>query len=98
MECLLFIEPPQPSSTFPLIDPLTRKLCAALRKATWKGGYRGRHECICGALSSTTDHYLPNGVLTNSLCVHYLAHHRSEVPPGELLRVGALDWGEVEPT
>lgn len=105
MKRLLFIEPTQQASPVPLIDHLTRKLCAAFRKATnpwtaagWIGGYRGIHECICGALSSNQDYYLPNGALTNSLCVHYLALHRSEVPPDELFRVEALDCGEVEPT
>jgi hypothetical protein len=105
MQCLLFMEPTRHASSVPLIDRLTRKLCAAFRQATNPcaapgvyGGCRGRHECICGALSSSHDHYLPNGDLTNSLCVHYLAHHRSEVPPDALLRVDAFDCGESEPS
>src|SRR5262245_4444690 len=102
MKGLLFLEPTQQASPVALIDHLTRRMCAAFRKAINPsraiGGYRGRHECICGALSSTQDHCLPNGDLTNSLCVHYLAHHRPEVPPEELLRVEAFDGREAEPT
>jgi hypothetical protein len=105
MATLLFIKPTRDASPIPLIDHLTRKLCAAFRKATdpWAaagliGGWMGCHECVCGALSSNKDHLLPNGALTNSLCVHYLAHHRAEVPPTELAAVEAFDCGEAEPT
>ena len=35
---------------------------------------------------------------TNSLAIHYLAHHRDEVPPEELAKVAKLLADEVEPT
>src|SRR5512143_682780 len=60
--------------------------------------YGGVHQCICGALSACYDYTLRSGEITNTLCVHYLALHRSEVPPEQLARVAALKCGEAEPT
>ncbi len=54
------------------------------------------HECVCGA-RSCSDYRLPNGELTNSLCVHYVAHHRTEVSSKQLAKVETFTWGEVEP-
>jgi hypothetical protein len=96
---LLFIEPQQPASPTPVIDHITRRMCAAFRQAR-DSDYAcgGHHRCICGATSADHDFYLPNGDLTNSLCVHYVAYHRSEVPQQELARIEAFTSGEVEPT
>jgi len=88
---LLFIEPSQAASTTPVIDDITRKMSAALRKAKSSDyAYFGIHECMCGAHSTARDYHLPNGDVTNSLCVHYVAHHRSEVPPEQLVRISAF--------
>lgn len=38
------------------------------------------------------------GVITNSLCVHYVACHRDEVPVEQLEMIHGFDFGEVEPT
>jgi hypothetical protein len=35
-------------------------------------------------VSDSTSRVLPNGSVTNTLCVHYLAYHRGEVPAAEL--------------
>jgi glutathione S-transferase len=96
---LLFIEPEQTATPTPVIDRITRKLCAAFRQARdsdWASG--GFHQCCCGAMSEDHDFHLPNGDLTNSLCVHYVAHHRSEVPQQQLARIDSFTSGEVEPT
>src|SRR5262245_22363123 len=96
---LLFIEPQQPASPTPVIDQITRRMCAAFRKARASAYvFCGYHRCVCGAISGDHDFHLPNGDVTNSLCVHYVAHHRSEVPREELARIGAFRFGEVEPT
>ena len=95
---LLMIEPQRPASATPVIDEMTRKMTAAYRQSTpSQHGYRGVHVCKCGAMSDNRDHYV-NGVLTNSLAVHYLAHHRDEVPETELEKVRNLKFGEAEPT
>jgi hypothetical protein len=97
---LLYIEPTQPASSGPVLDHLTRKVTAAFRKAGRPPGnweWYGPHECVCGATSTSRDYRLPNGELTNSLCVHYVAHHRSEVPPDQLARITAFPFGEAEP-
>jgi hypothetical protein len=98
-EGLLYIEPTQQASTEPVLDHLTRKMAAAFRgarRSEW--AWCGVHECVCGALSTSSDYRLPNGEVTNALCVHYVAHHRCEVPSDQLARVGAFAFGEVEPT
>jgi len=53
-------------------------------------GWLGWHDCACGVMSSNQDYLLENGQVTNSLCVHYLAWHRDEVPAAELRKVAAL--------
>jgi hypothetical protein len=97
-EDLLFVEPAESASATPIIDQITRKMCGAFRKATECRWYNGWHECFCGALSTPCDYSLPNGEVTNALCVHYVAHHRSEVPPPQLAKVGALSFGEADPS
>lgn len=109
---LLYIEPKNKASETPVIDGYTRRMAAALNKAViggWDGGsserswrtgdgWRGFHLCVCGAVSSSHDFLLSNGLVTNSLCVHYLARHRDEVPESELAKVMQLPDEEVEPT
>src|SRR5262245_38833062 len=83
----------------PVIDDLTLRMVRALREAS-KPDYTfcGFHECVCGALSDSTDRILPNGGMTNTLCVHYLAYHRGEVPAGDLDAVSELPLGTDIPT
>jgi len=109
---LLFIEPAGSASNEPVIDEATRLMAAALNVADVGGGlsilihggkfrygmgYRGTHSCNCGARSTAHDMLLPDGTVTNSLAVHYLACHRTEVPLEMLERVLGLQ-GEAEPT
>ncbi len=95
---LLFIEPQQPPADRPLIDDLTRKLAGAYRLSHPSGiEHFGVHSCSCSALSDNTDHWLPDGIRTNSLCVQYLAYHRNEVPEVDLEIVRRLSANGVEP-
>ena len=95
---LLYIRPSARTSPEPLIDGLTRKMTAAFRAAELSGVvWRGFHVCACGARSSNTDWYLPGEIMVNSLCVHYLAWHRDEVPAADLKAVAALTAGEADP-
>ncbi|HEX5242037.1 MAG TPA: hypothetical protein VFW23_02160 [Tepidisphaeraceae bacterium] len=97
-ERLLFIEPQEPPSELPVLDSITRKICAAFRQAR-QSDYAagGVHFCLCGAASSCCDHFLPDGTVTNFLCIHYVAHHREAVPPVELDRISRFEWGEADP-
>lgn len=95
---VLYIEPSPKTSPQPLIDDLTRKMTAAYRRSTKGPTFRGWHTCACGVHSDNSEHKLPSGLETNSLCIHYLAFHRDEVPAAELEKVGQLDCGEAEPT
>lgn len=95
---LLFIEPSACTSSIPLVDSLTRKMTAAFRQGAILYYCKGFHVCACGVFSSNSDYSLPNGDMTNSLCIHYLAFHRDEVPEAQLSRVAALNCGEAEPT
>src|SRR5215207_3884476 len=94
---LLFIEPEQPASPAPVLDPATRRMCGAFRKAIRSDySYRGFHTCFCGARSDSYDWTLPNGQLTNSLCVHYVSHHRPDVPAEQRLWIESFA-GEAHP-
>jgi len=101
---VLYIEPQQPPSDMPVIDGLTRKMAAALRQAEMGTQWLGFHGCTgcdktgCDIPSSSCDYVLPNGLETNSLCIHYLAYHRDEVPTSEKLKVMKLGCGEADPT
>lgn len=98
---IMMIEPSSKASAAPLIDDLTRKMTAAWRhRRESEYGYKGIHTCVCGASSDNKDHWVGDGsgLLTNSLCIHYLAHHRNDVPPEELDKVQRLPFGEEEPT
>lgn len=95
---ILMVEPSVKTATTPIIDELTRKMTAAWRqRRDDEEGYRGFHTCACGAFSDNKDHWV-GGLLTNSLCLHYLAFHRDDLPQEELDKVRALDYGEEEPT
>lgn len=98
-ECgVLYIEPSEKFSPEPVIDSLTRKMAAALRSAEASPlHYMGYHTCTCGSRSKSHDFILSDGLITNSLCVHYLAWHRSEIPKEELDKVAKLGSGELEP-
>jgi hypothetical protein len=96
---ILYVEPSARISGQPVIDELTRKMAGAFRQAPDNGrSWRGCHICACGAVSSNTDYVLPNGEETNSLCVHYLAYHRDELPKEQLAKVAALEVDPIEPT
>jgi len=95
---MLYINPSAQTSEEPVIDELTMKMTAAFRRATKGTQWRGWHTCRCGAHSHSCDYILPNGEQTNSLCIHYLAWHRGEVPQSELDVVAALDFGMGTPT
>ena len=99
---ILFIEPKQPA-TPPLVDDVTRKMTAAWRARDTSGiGYRGVHDCTgarCLAMSDNRDHYVgPQHLETNSLCIHYVACHRSEVPREMLAAILNWEIEGVEPT
>lgn len=97
---LLFVEPQGPPSEEPVVDSLTRRMAAALGRASFPGNgmaYRGVHRCSCGATSGNRDLYVDGRFSTNSLAAHYLAWHRNEVPHAELAKVASL-VGEAEPT
>lgn len=87
---LLFIEPKQAPSEQPVIDEATRKMGVALRGAREGSAWRGFHVCSCGKMSSNVDLIIEDRFVTNSLAVHYLAHHRAEVPADELADVMTL--------
>ena len=106
---LLYIVPREFATKEPLIDDVTLKmmrLWRSQRKDQTAGDWRGFHGCVCGAYSSSRDHVIrPDErtiLITNSLCVHYLAHHRDEVPRMELAKILCLPdvphTGDEKPT
>jgi hypothetical protein len=107
---LLYVNPKNLATKEPLIDAVTLKMMRLWRtrrdNVEDAGSWRGFHTCVCRAMSSSTDHVIrPNErtlLVTNALCVHYLAHHRDEVPREVLTEILLLPdvphEGEDRPT
>lgn len=98
---LLRFLPKNSASETPLIDELTRKMTAGLRKCRRVSCEHGITTCACGVRDSGEELILQSeagGLITTSLCVHFLAFHREEVPQLELAKVANLGYGEAEPT
>ncbi len=98
---ILYIEPYDKSDD-PVVDSLTIKMFNALKAHTATGyvNHNGQftpniHTCRCGKNSKSYDYQLKSGQATNSLCVHYLAYHRKDVPENELSKVSLLNSSEV---
>lgn len=86
----LMIEPDREGtpSEQPLNDELTERVQYLYSITKTNGmGYRGWHQTRCGQGSDNQDHFLPNGVITNSLCVYYVQHYRPHVPEGEIEKI-----------
>ena len=83
---LMMIEPGSPY-TKPISDDLTKKAHDLLVITVPGTQYKGRHSCVCGANSGTCELVLPDGTITNSLLVHYVECHRSEIPRSELAKL-----------
>jgi hypothetical protein len=82
---LLFIVPRNKPAEHPIIDELTMKMTGALRKgAKPELLVMGAVVCVCGAAGGLSDVILPNGWVTSTLSVHFLAYHRDEVPAPSL--------------
>lgn len=97
---MCYLKPQKPPSAEPLIDEYTRKATAAFRASKPDAAfYLGFHVCTCEkAQSAACDFILPDGTLTNSLLIHYLAMHREEVDWRTLSTIGALDIAGADPT
>lgn len=84
-----------------ILDDITRKATALLRAcSSGETRYRGWHNCTgtrCTATSDNTDHILPDGRMTHSLLVHYVARHRADVAAGDLAFLASLT-DVAEPT
>lgn len=54
------------------------------------GAYKGCHHCGCGEHGGNKDYMLENGLITNSLCVHYLQWHRDEINDNDIEKLHEL--------
>lgn len=81
-EGLMMIEPKGPQER-PVFDHYTDLAESALKRAKRGARYKGFHTCVCGVRSGS-DALTVAGMVTNSLLVHYVRDHRSEVPQSEL--------------
>ena len=57
--------------------------------------YRGTHKTLCGIRSSNRDYICPNGMITNSLMVHYVEFHRDKVPESEIKKLKNMDLNKT---
>lgn len=60
--------------------------------------YRGVHTNCDGTTSSSQDYLLPNGMVTNSLCIYYLNWFRKAIPATEMAKLDELMrfYGKVD--
>lgn len=90
---LLMIEPDLKgkASLLPLLDDITRKTIYlySLTKPS-EDSYRGFRATQDGQISDNKDHILPNGIITHSLCVHYIKYYRPYVPQSEIDKINRL--------
>ena len=90
---LLMIEPDLKgkASLLPLLDDITRKTIYlySLTKPS-EDSYRGFHATQDGQISDNKDHIFPNGIITHSLCVHYIKYYRPYVPQSEIDKINRL--------
>lgn len=93
-------------SSEPVEDELTASLADAMKAAetgrsdysdpscngTFRpsGGYRGFHVAEDGTRSDNFDYRLPNGLITNSLSLHYVRFYRSAIPNTEMEKLRQL--------
>lgn len=62
----------------------------AQKEARSQGLCKGVHTCACGMRSDNND-WRVRGLVTNSLLLHYVRDHRSEVPASELAKLLQFD-------
>jgi len=103
--CMLYIHPTKKGLDEPILDELTMKVLHAVRNKTAKGvlhqdgsfskdiSTKGVHHCTaCGGNihSGSQDIMLPNGLITNTLAVHYVAKHRGELTQEDITKINTL--------
>lgn len=95
-EHLMMIEPTQQ----PVLvqDVWTRRARGLMFRLKEGTGWRGVHDCVCGASSQCFELITPQGRITNSLLAHYVECHRAEVPHDELVKLYAefMNWALIE--
>jgi len=90
----------------PVDDDLTVKLQAAFERAIAGSanysevgapaqfhpgsGWMGWHTTDSGVESTCRDYLLPNGLITNSLCVHYVRWYRNSIPACDMEKLRTL--------
>ena len=102
---ILYIHPKNTPSEEPVEDELTELVRDNFEAAVAIGccggndsfitgtSFMGVHQCTgltCDAYSESCDYLLPYGIITNSLCVHYIQYHRDEIPENELQKIRQL--------
>lgn len=53
-------------------------------------GWRGFHQTPDNEAMSSHDYLLPNGLITNSCCVHYVRWYRRAIPECDLRKLSTL--------
>lgn len=91
---VLYIEPKYIRKK-PIIDDVTKKMLWLWHHKVETGlNNFGSHVCSCGISSDSCEHLLvsPDGTffMTNSLCVHYVVFHRSEISKSEWKKINRL--------
>ena len=88
--CFLMIEPDKLNSPLenPMNDIYVKMVDFIFSKATRSNyRYRGFHVTKCGVCSDNDDWFLPNGMLTNSLCKYYIRYYYHCIPASEMDKI-----------
>ena len=90
----MMIEPTSEKCSEPIDDDITKKAKKIKSMIVKINRFRGIHTSACGEHSDNRDHICPNGMITNSLMVHYIECHRDEVPQTEIDKLNAMKLEE----
>ena len=98
---LLFIEPKVKEKLSEKVEDefteiLERAVLEAIEGTLYNGAfkqnnrYKGIHTADDGSKSNNYDILLPNGLVTHTLCVHYLKWYRNSIPDSDFEKLKGL--------
>jgi len=86
-KCFMMIEPVSSKKEIEINDKISNLVEEIMKNTKIVGRTKGWHTCNCGERSGSTilEIKINNKIyITNSLALHYVKYHRSEIPQAEI--------------